>query len=61
MPHTLIQQNPNFTKKVEGENKLAIAEMFCDTLQGEGVSTGVPSTFIRLQDRKSTRLNSSHT
>lgn len=49
MPHTLIQQNPNFTKKVEGENKLAIAEMFCDTLQGEGVSTGVPSTFIRLQ------------
>ena len=49
MPHTLIQQNPNFTKKVEGENKLAIAEMFCDTLQGEGVSTGVLSTFIRLQ------------
>lgn len=49
MPTTLIEQNPSFDKKVEGENKLAIAEMFCDTLQGEGVSAGVPATFIRLQ------------
>jgi 7-carboxy-7-deazaguanine synthase len=49
MPLTLIQQKPTFDKKVEGEDKLAIAEMFCDTLQGEGISTGVPSTFIRLQ------------
>ena len=49
MPITLIQQKPTFSKKVEGENKLVIAEMFADTLQGEGINTGVPSTFIRLQ------------
>lgn len=49
MPVTLIKQNPAFDKKVEGENKLAIAEMFSDTLQGEGVNMGVPATFIRLQ------------
>jgi 7-carboxy-7-deazaguanine synthase len=49
MPITLIQQNPSFDKKVEGKDKLAIAEMFCDTLQGEGITTGIPSTFLRLQ------------
>lgn len=49
MPITLIEQNPKFDKKVEGASKLAIAELFCDTLQGEGVSVGVPSTFMRLQ------------
>lgn len=49
MPKTLIEQKPTFDKKVEGEDKLAIAEMFCDTIQGEGVSTGVVSTFMRLQ------------
>lgn len=49
MPTTLIQQKPTFTKKVEGENKLAIAEMFSDTIQGEGSHAGVISTFIRLQ------------
>jgi organic radical activating enzyme len=49
MPKTLIEQNPTFTKKVEGPDKLAIAELFCDTLQGEGVTSGVISTFMRLQ------------
>ncbi len=49
MPHTLIEQNPTFTKKVEGPQKLAIAEMFCDTIQGEGPHTGVIATFMRLQ------------
>jgi organic radical activating enzyme len=49
MPTTLIKQNPTFSKKVEKQNKLAIAEMFCDTLQGEGVNTGVTATFVRLQ------------
>jgi len=49
MPITLIEQKPTFTKKVEGEDKLAIAEMFADTLQGEGVSSGQVSTFLRLQ------------
>ena len=46
MPVTLIQQKPLFSKKVEGDKKLAIAEMFCDTIQGEGITTGVPSTFV---------------
>lgn len=49
MPLTLIQQKPTFDKKVEGEDKLAIAEMFCDTIQGEGPNAGVISTFVRLQ------------
>ena len=49
MPVTLIKQLPTFDKKVEGTEKLDIAELFCDTLQGEGFSTGIPSTFLRLQ------------
>ena len=49
MPVTLIEQKPTFIKKVEGDNKLVIAEMFADTIQGEGVNAGVISTFIRLQ------------
>jgi Organic radical activating enzymes len=49
MPITLIVQKPNFTKTVEGVNKLSISEMFVDTLQGEGITTGHPATFIRLQ------------
>jgi 7-carboxy-7-deazaguanine synthase len=49
MPTTLIQQKPTFSKKVEGENKLAIAEMFANTIQGEGPHAGVISTFVRLQ------------
>lgn len=49
MAITLIEQKPTFKKKVEGENKLAISEMFSDTIQGEGLHTGVISTFIRLQ------------
>lgn len=49
MPVTLIEQKPTFTKKVEGPNKLAIAEMFADTLQGEGLYAGTTATFIRMQ------------
>lgn len=49
MPTTIIEQNPKFDKKVKGKNKLSIAELFCDTIQGEGITTGVPSTFLRLQ------------
>lgn len=49
MPTTLIQQKPTFSKRVEGTNKLAISEMFSDTIQGEGPHAGVISTFIRLQ------------
>jgi organic radical activating enzyme len=49
MPNTLIKQNPDFDKRVDGSDKLAISEMFCDTIQGEGISAGVPATFLRLQ------------
>lgn len=49
MPLTLIEQKPNFTQKIDGADKLAISEMFANTIQGEGITTGVPSTFIRLQ------------
>lgn len=49
MPKTIIEQLPKFDKKVEGKNKLLISEMFCDTLQGEGVNAGMVSTFMRVQ------------
>jgi len=49
MPKTLIEQKPDFSKKVKGGNKLAIAEWFLDTIQGEGINIGTPSSFIRLQ------------
>jgi len=49
MPKTLILQKPSFDKKVEGENKLSISEMFGDTIQGEGPNAGIISTFLRLQ------------
>lgn len=49
MPITLIEQLPSFEKKVKGEDKLAISEMFVDTIQGEGINAGYPATFIRLQ------------
>jgi 7-carboxy-7-deazaguanine synthase len=53
MPITLIQSN---TPKTSDGNwacnefdSLQVSEFFCDTIQGEGVSTGVPSTFLRLK------------
>lgn len=50
MPHTLIASNPTFQRKVEGNYyRLNVAEFFSDTVQGEGISAGVPSTFLRLQ------------
>ena len=49
MPTTLISQLPNFTKKMDGYRKLKISEMFSDTIQGEGINSGMISTFIRLQ------------
>lgn len=49
MPTTLIKQCLKLNKKVISSGKLAISEMFCDTIQGEGVNAGVPATFIRLQ------------
>jgi organic radical activating enzyme len=49
MPITLIEQLPTFEKKVEGYKKLSISELFCDTLQGEGINTGMTATFIRVE------------
>lgn len=49
MPTTLIEQKPDFERKVQGNDKLAISELFVDTLQGESVTAGHPATFIRLQ------------
>jgi len=50
MPNTLIHQFPK-EKRVAATDSgiLSVSEMFCDTLQGEGIHTGVPATFIRLQ------------
>lgn len=49
MSKVLIQQKPDFQKKVDNVEKLKISEMFSDTLQGEGIYSGVPATFMRLQ------------
>lgn len=52
MPKTLISSNPSFNKDRIGERNqnLAIAEHFVDTIQGEGINTGVPASFLRLKD-----------
>lgn len=51
MPKTLIQSKPEFKKDKPTDSVfLQVAEMFSDTIQGEGVSTGIPATFLRLQN-----------
>lgn len=51
MPVQLIKSNPDFKKELDKViAQVQVAEMFSSTLQGEGVSTGVPSTFLRVQD-----------
>lgn len=53
MSKQLIQADPNRVKSTEGldpSNSLKISEYFFDTIQGEGVSTGVPAAFLRLTD-----------
>jgi 7-carboxy-7-deazaguanine synthase len=53
MPLTLIKSNPDFKREKPADyNKtdyLSVAELFCNTIQGEGTQTGVPATFLRLQ------------
>ena len=47
----LIKGNPTEKHVPNGTGaKINIAEMFCNTVQGEGVHAGVPATFIRLKD-----------
>lgn len=50
MPKTLIKQFPSEKKEARDDSMaLNISEMFCDTIQGEGINSGIPATFIRLQ------------
>ena len=53
MSKQLIQADPNRIKSTEGithERSLKVSEFFMDTIQGEGVSTGVPAAFLRVKD-----------
>lgn len=52
MSKQLIASNPDYKRDVIGidsQSSLKISEFFMDTLQGEGISTGVPAAFLRLQ------------
>lgn len=46
----MIKSNPDFQKGLTSGADLFVAEMFGDTIQGEGFSTGVPATFLRVQN-----------
>lgn len=53
MSKQLIQADPTRVKSTEGIDKdrsLKVSEFFFDSIQGEGVSTGVPAAFLRLTD-----------
>lgn len=53
MSKQLIQADPTRVKSTEGIDKdrsLKVSEFFSLTIQGEGVSTGVPAAFLRLTD-----------
>ena len=46
----IIEANPTFEKPFpENEPYLEIAEFFHSTIQGEGINTGKPATFLRVQ------------
>ena len=50
MSKILISSNPDFKReKPAGDDWLNVSELFSNTIQGEGISTGVPATFLRLQ------------
>jgi 7-carboxy-7-deazaguanine synthase len=50
MPITLIKANPDFAKSKDQDIPyLDIAELFGKTIQGESVTAGVPSVFLRVQ------------
>lgn len=49
MPNTIIQSNPTYNRDLPETPYLEVAEFFCDTIQGEGINTGVPSAFLRVQ------------
>lgn len=47
----LIKANPLIKRDFVNSEKgmLRVSEFFCDTIQGEGIYTGHPATFLRLQ------------
>ena len=49
MPKTLISSRPSEEREAErdGSEVIYVAENFYDTIQGEGVTAGVPSAFLR--------------
>ena len=50
MSHVLIEANPTTRRETKpGVDWLDVSEFFCDTIQGEGVGTGLPAAFLRLQ------------
>lgn len=49
MSKIIIAPNPTAKKTVpEGITCIPVAEFFCDTIQGEGIHTGVPAAFLRV-------------
>lgn len=51
LPKSIIKADPTeiWEKPKESKDYLNVSEFFYDTIQGEGVHTGVPSVFLRLQ------------
>lgn len=51
MAQQIIKAKPEVKRAVpEGEEYLEVAEFYCDTIQGEGAYTGVPASFLRMQN-----------
>lgn len=49
MPITLINKNtPHQSSDIKSDDWLSVSELFIDSFQGEGSTTGVPATFLRL-------------
>lgn len=51
MVEQIVKAFPDFRKeaKKDGSGVINISEMFADTVQGEGINTGCPATFLRVQ------------
>lgn len=50
MSQIIIAANPTETKLIPNHNQyLEVAEFFCNTIQGEGINTGHPAAFLRMQ------------
>ena len=48
-PLSIIKSNPTFKKGMPSLPHIDVAEFFCDTIQGEGIYTGQPAAFLRVQ------------